>query len=639
MCGIIGSWCKTSPNNLDSMINEGLLMLNHRGPDDKGYEIIETSNGVVCMGQTRLSIIDLTEGGHQPMSTPNGRFIIVFNGEIYNYKELRSELIMLGHIFKTESDTEVLLASWSQWGKDCLIKLVGMFSFAILDTVSDTLTLARDAFGIKPLFYYHNGKALTFGSEIQTVMHLGNEELSINYQRVYEYLIYAVQDIGKDTFVKDIYHVPPSHLVVLDLKNPDTLTVEKWWTPSIVENKQISFEVAVEKLRFLFLESIRYHLVSDVSVGVALSGGIDSSSIACAIRYLYPNIDIHTFSFVPEGSSLSEEVWMDIINNSINAIPHKVIVKSHELKSDIQDLIVTQGEPFCTASMYAQYRVFRLANEVGIKVLLEGQGADELLAGYQGYHGQRMRSLFEKGKISGMLKFASRWKKWHGRNNKSAWKAFIGQVISDKIYKKVQSINGIQRIPYWVDQKFLKNIRINDKPIRTATSRDGRKRRVAEVLYDALTKHGLPSLLRYGDRNAMHFSIENRVPFLTIPLAEFILTLPEEFLISENGETKSIFRAAMRGIVPDIILDRRDKVGFEVPMEKWVYDMKKEISEIELNQKDLNIVISKSVSDVLNESLSYQKNISTQLWRLINLLMWYKHVIKERKNNCKIDHF
>lgn len=629
MCGIIGSWWKKDPNNLDSIINEGLKMLNHRGPDDNGYEIIQTTGGNVFMGQTRLSIIDLTEGGHQPMCSSDGRFVIVFNGEIYNYKELKSELIELGHIFKTKSDTEVLLASWSQWGKDCLIKLVGMFSFAVLDKVTETLTLIRDAFGIKPLFYYHDGKTLAFGSEIQAVMHLSNKELGVNNQRVYEYLIYAVQDLGKDTFVKDIHHVPPSHLVLLDLKNPARLTIEKWWNPSILENKQISFEAAVEKLRHLFLENIRYHLISDVPVGVALSGGIDSSAIACAIRFLEPNMHIHSFSFIPEGSKLSEEKWIDIVNDHIKAIPHKAIVKSDELKSDIFDLINSQGEPFCTTSMYAQYRVFKLAKDVGIKVVLEGQGADEILAGYQGYHGQRMRSLFEKGDIIGMRKFASRWKRWHGRENKSPWKAFLGQIIPDSAYRRVQNITGEQKIPHWINQNFLREININKKPVRTASSRMGMKRRVAEVLYDALTNHGLPSLLRYGDRNAMRFSIENRVPFLTIPLAEFLLTLPEDFLISQNGETKSIFRAAMRGIVPDIILDRRDKVGFEVPMGKWVYQMKEQISEIELVKQDLNILSLESVKNLLRADIHNEEKMPLQHWRLINLILWYKVVLKK----------
>jgi asparagine synthase (glutamine-hydrolysing) len=340
-------------------------------------------------------------------------------------------------------------------------------------------------------------------------------------------------------------------------------------------------------------------------------------------------MNIHTFSFIPEGSQLSEEKWIDIVNSHIKAIPHKAIVKAGELKSDIFDLVNSQGEPFCTTSMYAQYRVFQLAKDVGIKVVLEGQGADEILAGYQGYHGQRMRSLFERGDILGMTKFAGRWKKWHGRENKSAWKAFIGQVIPDSAYKSVQSITGVQKIPDWINQSFLRKINLNERPIRTASSRKGRKRRVAEVLYDSLTNYGLPSLLRYGDRNAMRFSIENRVPFLTIPLAEFLLTLPEEFLISQDGETKSIFRAAMRGIVPDIILDRRDKVGFEVPMGKWVYEMKKEINEADFLQEDLNILNFTSVKRILTENIHNQEKMPLQHWRLINLIFWYKEVLKK----------
>jgi asparagine synthase (glutamine-hydrolysing) len=627
MCGILGGWWKERPENIESIIKKSIDSLNHRGPDDSGIDLYNECDGTLFMGQTRLSIIDLSEGGHQPKSTKDGRYTITFNGEIYNYKEIREELVVLGHVFITESDTEVLLTSWVQWGSTCLTRLIGMFSFAVVDRKLNTLTLVRDAFGIKPLFYSYENGSLCFASEIETVMLLRNKKSELNNQRAYDYLMSAVQDVGEDTFVKDIHHVPPSHLVIINLAKPGKISLNKWWMPSIEKNNNISFEEATKQLKELFLASIKLHLRSDVPVGIALSGGIDSSAIACITRYLEPTIDIHTFSFVPENSQLSEERWIDIVNKEINAIPHKAVVKPHELNEDIFDLITAQGEPFCTTSMYAQYRVFKLAKEAGVKVILEGQGADELLAGYQGYHGQRMRSLFENGELLGMFQFANRWQKWEGRKNMSPWRAFMGQIISDNLFKAMQKISGEQKIPKWINKNHLTKTAIDCRPVRMTRTKTGKGRRVAEVLLDAMTHNGLASLLRYGDRNAMRFSIENRVPFLTIPLAEFLLSLPEEYLISKNGETKSIFRAAMRGLVPDVILDRRDKVGFFVPMGKWVFEMRKKLSVTDLSHSELEIIDFNKLQVLLTEDLQNNESMPFQHWRVINLLLWVKQVL------------
>jgi asparagine synthase (glutamine-hydrolysing) len=631
MCGIIGAWWKTKPSNIDDLIIAGFEILNHRGPDDRGKDIIENSNGTLFLGQTRLSIIDLTEGGHQPMSTRDGNLTIVFNGEIYNYKELRAELSALGYQFYTQSDTEVLLAAWDLWGEYCLRRLIGMFSFGIIDKKKQTLNLVRDAFGIKPLFYTYNENDFCFASEIQAVMLLNDRIPNLNNQRIFDYLVYGVQDVGDQTFIKDIKNVPPSHFVTISLNGKFPPVLNKWWDPSIKEDRTITFKEAVEKLRVLFIESVRFHLRSDVPLGIALSGGIDSSAIACTTRYLEPNREIHTFSFISEDSKQSEESWIDIVNNFINATPHKVVVKENELITDIEDLIGTQGEPFCTTSMYAQYRVFKLAKESGVTVVLEGQGADELLAGYQGYHGQRMRSLFEKGEWLKMVEFAREWKKWDNRQDMSSWKALIGQIITDDVYRLAHKFFGEQFIPEWLDDKFLKNALINKRPVRMKRSHSGIRRRVVQVLLDALVNNGLPSLLRFGDRNAMRFSIENRVPFLTIPIAEFLLTLPEEYLISPKGETKSIFRAAMRGIVPDEILDRRDKVGFETPMDSWISGIKRSVFDKEYLQTELSIINFNKLNSIKFD-LNNKFLKSSQNWRLINLILWYENVILRYKD-------
>lgn len=636
MCGIVGGWWIKKPINFNSMIEEGIKLLHHRGPDDCGTDIIESKFGTLFLGQTRLSIIDLSEAGHQPMSSRDGNFTIIFNGEIYNYKELRSELSALGYEFYTESDTEVLLTAWAAWGDTCLCRFVGMFSFVVYDRKKDMISLVRDAFGIKPLFYVHQKDYICFASEIQTLIHLNERKPSINDQRVFEYLVYANQDIGGESFISDIKQVPPSHLVNFSLKNKLKPIIKKWWNPSIHEDSTISFNEAAIKLRKIFLDNVRLHLRSDVPIGIALSGGIDSSAIACVTRYLEPNIDIHTFSFIPEGSNLSEEKWIDIVNNSINAIPHKVIVKSNELNHDVEDLIATQGEPFCTTSMYAQYRVFRLANEVGVKVVLEGQGADELLAGYQGYHGQRMRSLFESQDFVGMVRFAKKWKLWDGRVHLSPWRAFFGQMIPDYLFSILQVMKGEHNIPQWLNKKYLKTNSVQFSPSRLNRTKAGKRRRVAEVLLESMINNGLPSLLRYGDRNAMRFSIENRVPFLTIQLAEFVLSLPENFLISEEGETKSIFREAMRGIVPDEILDRRDKVGFESPMGDWVSEIIEKIELTRFLEKELPMINYNKI-EKFRSQLKGNQSIRAQDWRLINLLFWAKYIFTSQRSDRRFD--
>ena len=622
MCGIIGAFWKNEPPSIEDRLSSCLDLLKHRGPDDRGQWFHRDSLGTVALGHTRLSIIDLSDAGHQPMHSSDGRWTLVYNGEIYNYLELRGELEKLGQQFVSDSDTEVLLAPWAHWGPACLERLVGMFAFAVYDQKEKTITLVRDAFGIKPLFFSHNCDRFFFGSEISALFPLIGKPLEANPQRVYDYLIHSVQDTGSDTFVQGISHVPPAHLVRLDLTKPDVFETERWWNPNIAQTSRLSFADAADNLRELFLESVRLHLRSDVPVGVALSGGIDSSAITCAIRHLEPDMPIHTFSYISTDPVSSEERWIDIVNEYVDAQVHRVCVEPEDLTNDLSDLIKAQGEPFCTTSMYAQYRVFQEARKYGITVVLEGQGADELLAGYHGYVGQRMRSLLETGDIGGMFRFSANWKRWPGRQGQTAWRALAGQLLPDGLYQVGLRIANLNKLPQWLDAKALRREGISMRPYRLERLHKGRGRRVAEVLSLALTKGGLPSLLRYGDRNAMRFSIENRVPFLTLSMANFILGLPEQYLVSEHGETKSIFRKAMRGIVPDAILDRRDKIGFETPMQSWLLPLGEEIRKnLEEASKFSYLSTDRMISDFEGVVVD-KRRLDAQTWRMINLCWW-----------------
>jgi asparagine synthase (glutamine-hydrolysing) len=619
MCGILGGFWRDDPGTLEARFSSCLGDLRHRGPDDSGLWSRQVAGGGIALGHTRLSIIDLTEGGHQPMSSRDGRFTLVFNGEIYNYRELRRELAAAGHAFSTDSDTEVLLAAWAAWGKACLRRLIGMFAFAIYDRDEKTLVCARDAFGVKPLFFARKPGRFLFASELPALLKLRGEKAALNRQRAYDYLVSGVHDQERDTFVDGIFHVPAAHLARVSFEDPGAVSIERWWAPSITE-KPMGFHEAAEALRALFLDSVRLHLRSDVPVGAALSGGVDSSALVCAMRHLEPDMPIHTFSFIATDERISEEKWVDIVNARVGALAHKIRVGPEDLPRDLADLIAAQGEPFGSTNIYAQYRVFREAAAHGIKVVLEGQGADELLAGYEGYGGQRMRSLLESGEVLGMRRFARNWRQWPGREGKSAWKALAGQLLPDALYAAGMRFAGIERIPAWMDADAFAAEGIKPVPNRPQRSAPGRGRRVMEVLAHSLSTDTLPTLLRYGDRNAMRFSIENRVPFLTIPLAEFLLGLPEQHLISEAGETKSVFRAAMRGIVPDEILDRRDKIGFETPMRSWMESFAPSIRE-NLRATRFRFLKPAVMEESFDEAL---RGIgwSWRVWRMVNLAWW-----------------
>ena len=543
---------------MDARLEEGLRVLRRRGPDGRGLETYQVAGGVVALGHTRLSIIDLSEGGRQPMTGGDGRYAIVFNGEIFNYKELRQQLKALGHQFSSDSDTEVLLTAWATWGPQCLPRLVGMFAFVVLDRKLETLTCARDAFGIKPFFYAIEEGNFLFASEVPALIPLQSKKVALNWQRAYDYLVHGDYDTGPETFFDGVSHLLPGHMLVVDLAARSAGVPQRWWIPRIEERLDLRFEDAAELVRDNFLQSIRLHLRSDVPLGAALSGGVDSSAVVCAMRQVEPDLPINTFSYIAEGSAANEEKWVDLVNRHVGAAPHKVVVTPTELARDLDDMILAQGEPFGSTSIYAQYRVYQLAKEHGITVTLDGQGADEMLAGYHGYPGPRLRSLVETGHPVQAWQFLNAWSQWPGRSHRDGLKLGVAEMTDGAVYQTLRRLSGRGSQPAWIRGEALAERGIGMSHPRQRAALDVSGRRVVAELASSLFRRGLTSLLRHGDRNSMRFSVESRVPFLTLDQADLLLSLPEQYLISQAGETKSVFRAAMRGIVPDAILDRRD---------------------------------------------------------------------------------
>jgi len=628
MCGIVGGWFAFDGSQLRDSLNLALEAMRLRGPNDRGAIFIEDSNGTIALGHTRLSIIDLSSGGHQPMESACGRYSIIFNGEIYNYLELRAELKDLGAVFITNSDTEVLLAAWMRWGATSLSKLSGMFAFVVLDRGEQTLTCVRDAFGIKPLFYSQESSRFIFASELKALQLIKAEKCELNWQTSYDYLMYGAYDSNNQTFIENIEHLLPGHLLVFDAKKRVLSQPVKWWNPDR-SAKDIGFKDATEMLREIFLKSIRLHLRSDVPVGAALSGGLDSSSVVCAIRYLDKQIPINTFSYIARGSPLSEEGWVDQVNQFVGAKSYKILVSPEEMMADLDDMILAQGEPFGTTSIYAQYRVFREAKNSGVLVTLDGQGADELLAGYSGFPGQRIHSLIDKGEYLKAYQFLLHWSAWPGRSFSGGLKRLVGELTKNSgFYTYLRKMNGEGAGVSWLNESMLLEHGVKlGFPTKQKSDDLVVGRRLMETLYSSLTLDGLPSLLRHADRNSMRFSVESRVPFLTTEMAEFLLSLPESYLVDYTGETKHIFRAAMKGIVPENILYRKDKVGFETPQSDWLNVLMPQLKKWVSCDPSIPFLNHDSVLAYFDSAIKNPLSDTSKIWRLVNFYRWYKQFL------------
>ncbi|MDL2279089.1 asparagine synthase (glutamine-hydrolyzing) [Desulfovibrio sp. OttesenSCG-928-G11] len=648
MCGIFGllSALPRPVGELKQYAERQFAALAHRGPNDRGWAAFapegkflasersgdeqSTAKAGLLLGQTRLSIIDLSPAGHQPMHSGDGRYTLVCNGEIYNYIELRRELAALGHSFSGHSDTEVLLAALIEWGEACLPRLTGMFAFAFYDAHARSLLCGRDFFGIKPFYYHQGGAGLAFASEIPALLESPHLSRELAAQQVYTYLRHGRYDIGGSTFFRDIQQLPPAHTLSVrpgasgahGASGAPEITLRRWWKPDLALRSSLSFQEAAGHLQELFLDSVRLHLRSDLPLGVALSGGIDSSAVACAVRKLEPEAELHAFSFIAANSPVSEEYWANIAASHIRATRHSVTVKPQELAQDLDAMIRRLGEPFGSTSIYAQYRVFKLAQESGITVTLDGQGADELLAGYDGYPGQRASSLLLRGDIAGAVRFLRAWRRWPGRTLKPVLTRTLRELLPERLIPLGLRLAGRQPFPSWLDSERFRQL-----GVATGLPEDRRalfphRDKVRQTLASQLVWDSLPSLLRHGDRNAMAFSVESRVPFLTKDIAEFCLSLPEEYLIDMQGRTKSVFRQAMRGIVPDEILDRRDKIGFATPERDWLRELSPWIAQTLHSAKDIPYLNMEEVRKDIPAALREKGAFDWSVWRRLNYIRW-----------------
>ncbi|MFN8490930.1 MAG: asparagine synthase (glutamine-hydrolyzing) [Caldilineaceae bacterium] len=655
MCGIFGVWQpKDAPVNL-AYLQQATNALRHRGPDDEGYLLVDTARGhtVACrgadtdpqlalppltafsseafdlaLGFRRLAILDLSPAGHQPMVSANGRFWMVYNGEVYNYLELRQELAGCGHTFHTGADTEVILAAYSQWGADCLKRFNGMWAFAIWDQAAQTLFLARDRFGIKPLYYTADSlvepQRFAFASEIKALVGAHGLPFQPSGKQIYRYVLAGLlpNPQGRETFFEHVFSLPPGHYLVV---NRQAVTVQQYWTLPYAEQAACPDNVAgmVAAYRDQFTDAVRLHLRADVPVGTCLSGGVDSSSLVCTMNQLLsPVANGHqqqTFSAVYTTTGrYNERAYIEKVVASAHVAGHLTFPTVERLQAELEKLVWHQDEPFLSPSPFAQWCVMQKAHEQGVTVLLDGQGADETLAGYRPY-GVFLRSLFHPARIGQLRGTLHDIQQVTALSSRSLLRETLLSSLPEQFFIALRErwwqLRGAQAIfrPEFAQQW------------KTSVT-DGYYQHAAD-----LSKHleyglliGLPHLLRYEDRNSMAHSIEARVPFLDVRLVELSFNQAAPLRIYQ-GWTKWILRKAMEGSVPPEVLWRKDKVGFETPQEEWMTALLAQeanlLGDNALSGEFLELPV---VRQRLQTMLQERKPNRSLLWRLINLEIWLR---------------
>lgn len=581
MCGIAGFWTAeaTGPERVDGL-TRALRRMIPRGPDQQGMvawgrppaaaqrlALGERPAGALSagIGACRLAIQDLSPAGDQPLLSADGRLALVFNGEIYNFVELRAELEALGRTFAGGSDGEVLLAALDQWGVACLTRLTGMFAFALVDTRRQTLLLGRDFFGIKPL-YYSNWNGFSFASQVGALLEVSNAPRDVDDGHLRQYLATGYPETDEGTLFRHVRPLPPGHTLTLCLTS-GRAALERYWSLTLGEAVDLPFAEAVSRLRAMFLRSMELHLRSDVPVASALSGGIDSSSIVAAVRHFRgPQEPIHAFTFVAdEVPETNEEPFAREVAGHCRAEMHRVRLRTGELPERFDAFVDAQDLPFSSPVVFAQYQVFEAVKAAGFKVMLSGQGPDEFLAGYHTAIAQRMASLARRGRVIGALSLLRRAVADSPVGVRDLARPAAALAAPAWLRRIIRRARGPLPQPAFVDPQWWA-----DAPVPPAPPESCGRDLLRELLREGVVISPLPLMLRVEDRNSMAWSVENRLPFLERELVEFVLSLPEPYLVSPGGVTKHVFREAMRGLTPPAILARRDKMGFPVPISSWL---------------------------------------------------------------------
>ena len=621
MCGIAGFWGAPDAALLATMT----ARIAHRGPDGEGF----FEHPLASLGHRRLAIIDPV-GGHQPVGTDDGLVQLTYNGEVYNFRELRAELEPLGHTFHTSCDTEVVLHAYLEWGTDCFARFNGMWALAILDLRdghgdagrAPRLVLARDHYGIKPLYYARSGSGrVLFASEAKAVLADPELETAPDRQWLYDYLLHGLHDHQPQTAFAGIRALAAATWAVVDA---DGVHEQTYWTPTLSSDAPAD----PAEFRARFERSVERRLVADVPAGTCLSGGIDSSSIvAMASRLLSEHVPdavslgdrLKTFSIVYDGDPIDEREYMDAVLAEVDAEPAFAEPTSERFVDELDRLVWHQDEPIVSTGPYAQWCVMRLA-QPKVTVLLNGQGGDELLAGYVPYQYVYLRELLRRRRLGAFAREA-----WESRD---VLKPLVKRRLADR--RRALPIKPLLR-PALYDGL---------EPPKFQRSQDDLKRR----LVADLQTFSLPSLLRYEDRNSMAFSMESRLPFLDQELVDWVLQLPSSAIV-DRGWSRAILRDGLRGVLTEKVRTRRWKVGFTTPETRWLRARRAAVQGLFRSPEfcarpywdavGLAAAFDRFCAGEVEPSQIFWRAINTEIW----LRVFFDHEGRSRLGDAPGEHF
>lgn len=624
MCGLFGS--------IGFVPDEARIdIVAHRGPDGRGWSVFESSAGPVALGHRRLAIIDVSDAGLQPMSDASGRFQLVYNGEIYNYIELREEMRARGEIFVSESDSEVLLRAYMLWGEAMLDRLRGMFAFIIWDSREKRLFAARDRYGIKPLYLVQNPRGIALASEIKQLHGLPGLSGRMNIARVHDFLASGISEHTSETMFEGITQIRGGECITIEASRglPLQAAIRRWY-PTDAGQLKLSEAEAAERFRDLLSESVRLHLRSDVPVGSCLSGGLDSSSIVCLMSNLLGSrqggAKVNTVSACYAEKSVDEKPFMDAVVAHAHTEPHFIFPKAEDVFQRASDITWHQDEPFGSTSIFAQWCVFEEAKRIGVKVMLDGQGADEQLAGYHSGFGYYMADLTRRGQFGQLLRTISERKRYHGTPTLQQLSqcviALLPQGFAAPLRRKYRQM--VQHD--WLGTDVLREKGNPNTAFQLASNLLGLPA-VTDIRSLCMTLtygSNLSMLLHWEDRSSMAHSIEARVPFLDHPLVEFSLALGNDHKIV-GADTKRVLRQGMDGILPEVVKERRDKLGFATPEQIWfrgpLRGLMTDGIEASLARYP-DLMNADGVRALAADMLDGRRPVDFALWRIVNLGMW-----------------
>ncbi len=604
MCGLSAIFAHTGAQPLADPIRRMTDLVRHRGPDGEGFILWDQAGrahafggddtpadaydapiaaqpartppgerlpAVAALGHRRLAIVDLSAAGHQPMASPDGEHVIVFNGEVYNHNDIRRELEALGCRFTSRTDTEVILHAYRQWGVTCLDRFNGMFTIVIYAPRTRRVFIARDRFGVKPCYLWTSPQGFTaVASEIKQFTALPGWEARLDAQRTFDYLNYALTDHSEHTMFADVGQLRGGECFEgsIDELSEHRQRRRRWYELR-PEPLPRSAADAAEQFRALFTDAVSLRLEADVPVGTALSGGLDSSSIVCvASNILRGNghgAGQSSFSACAEDPRYDERQHIERVIAHTGVTPHYTFPRLHDFLDRLPTIIWHQDEPFGGASIFAEWEVFRLVGQTQVRVTLDGHGADELLAGYHTFFGPMLAGLARRGRFGALGREAAALRAMHGYGAGYVATRLADSLLPSWANALARRAGGrITSDVDWMETRAL-GITTEDLPARLgARAHSARDYSVSQLLASSL-----PVQLHWCDRDSMAHSIESRAPFLDYRLIEFVLGCPEEVRIG-GGTTKRLQREGMKGILPEEIRQRRDKMGFVTPEEKWV---------------------------------------------------------------------